>query len=139
MISRLKIFTTILILALFSACTPQKRLKRLLSHNPELKTIDTLKLRDTVIFNRKNTDTVFKFKKNDTIWCDDIRLIIKDSNIYLETFYKPDTVYKNIKIPVDRFPVVKVDKLDKILGFLPWICAVVIVFILSLVAKKIFS
>jgi hypothetical protein len=61
---------------LLSSCSPQRRLSRLLALHPELKTPDTLVIRDTIpiFLHETNNDNlaglkIFIFIKNNSLYC----------------------------------------------------------------------
>ena len=55
-----------ILLLLLVSCTPQKRLNRLITKHPNLIQLDTLIVRDTIVVNSYNYDTVTTFKYSDT-------------------------------------------------------------------------
>jgi len=53
---------SLLLLLLLTSCSPQYRLNRLLALHPELKTSDTIFIRDSLIVPQIQVDTLFDFK-----------------------------------------------------------------------------
>ena len=116
----------LLLLLLFTSCSPSYRLNRLLALHPELKTPDTLLIKDSVIIPQIQADTLFDFKTiRDTVIIEKDRLQIKLSRIHDTLFLtgkcKGDTVYIIRKIPVEKIKIVKPDYLDNFISKLPWI------------------
>ena len=115
-----------LMILLLSSCSPQYRLNRLLALHPELKTIDTLFIRDSLIVPQIQVDTILDLKTiPDTVIIQKDRLQIKLSKIHDTLFLtgkcKGDTVYITRKIPVEKIKIVKPDYLDNFISKLPWI------------------
>ncbi len=111
---------------LLTSCSPQYRLNRLIALHPELKTADTLFIRDSVIVPQVQVDTILDFKTiRDTVVIQKDRLQIKLSKIHDTLFLtgkcKGDTVYITRKIPVEKIRIVKPDYLDNFISKLPWI------------------
>ena len=116
----------LLILCFITGCSPSYRLNRLLALHPELKTPDTLFIRDSLILPQVQVDTMFDFKTiRDTVVIEKDRLQIKLSRIHDTLFLtgqcKGDTVYITRKIPVEKIKIVKADKIDNLISKLPWI------------------
>ncbi len=117
---------SLLLILLLSSCSPQYRLNRLIALHPELKTPDTIFIRDSLIVPQVQVDTMFDFKTiRDTVIIQKDRLQIKLSKIHDTLFLtgkcKGDTVYINRKIPVEKIKIVKPDYLDNFISKLPWI------------------
>ena len=117
---------SLLLLLLLTSCSPQYRLNRLIALHPELKTPDTIFIRDSLIVPQVQVDTMFDFKTiRDTVIIQKDRLQIKLSRIHDTLFLtgqcKGDTVYINRKIPVEKIKIVKPDYLDNFISRLPWI------------------
>ena len=129
---------SLLLLLLLSSCSPQYRLNRLLALHPELKTPDTIFIKDSVIVPQVQVDTLFDFKTiRDTVIIQKDRLQIKLRKIHDTLFLtgkcKGDTVYINRKIPVDKIRIVKPDYLNNFISKLPWIVIGLICLILFFV------
>ena len=99
---------SILILLLVS-CSPQKRLNRLISKNPNLIQLDTLIVRDTIVIESYNYDTVTTFKYSDTT------IIVNTEKVLARYYYdtlrqeiwhqiecKEDTIFYEKLVPVEK-------------------------------------
>ena len=96
---------SILILLLVS-CSPQKRLNRLITKNPNLIQLDTLIVKDTIVIESFNYDTVTTFKYSDTTIIVNTEKVLARyyydtlrQEIYHEIECKGDTVYYYKEIP----------------------------------------
>jgi len=78
---------SILILLLVS-CSPQKRLNRLITKHPNLIQLDTLIVRDTIVIESFNYDTVTTFKYSDTT------IIVNTEKVLARYYY--DTLRQEI-------------------------------------------
>jgi hypothetical protein len=106
---KLIIFIFLLAALLFTACSPQKRLARLLKHHPELISHDTIHLKDTFISKSVKLDSFFLYdslKTFDTITLNNGKLTVRIIKIYdtlkVSGECKSDTIIINKTIPVDR-------------------------------------
>ena len=129
---------SLLLILLLTSCSPQYRLNRLIALHPELKTPDTIFIRDSLIVPQVQVDTMFDLKTiRDTVIIQKDRLQIKLSKIHDTLFLtgkcKGDTVYINRKIPVEKIKIVKPDYLDNFISKLPWIVIGLICLVLLLV------
>jgi hypothetical protein len=111
------------ILILFTACSPAKRLNRLLRENPELVKSDTIRINDTIALPGIKADTVVLFsqlKDIDTIRIEKeklkIQLIRKYDTLYLTGEKQPDTVFYTREIEVPKIQIV--EEKNKISWFL---------------------
>lgn len=99
---------SILILLLVS-CSPQKRLNRLITKNPDLIQLDTLIVRDTIVIESFNYDTVTTFKYSDTT------IIVNTEKVLARYYYdtlrqeiwheiecKEDTIFYEKLVPVEK-------------------------------------
>ena len=128
----------LLLILLLSSCSPQYRLNRLIALHPELKTPDTLFIKDSVIIPQIQVDTMLDLKTiRDTIIIQKDRLQIKLSRIHDTLFLsgkcKGDTIYITRRIPVEKIKIVKPDYLDNFISRLPWIVIGLICLILLFV------
>ena len=105
-----------LCLLLVIACSPERRLARLLENNPQLLKTDTVWKHDTVITKEVKADTVFKLDTlalKDTITLEKerlkVQLVYKDRKIYLNGECKPDTVFIKEPIISKKYTVEKTD------------------------------
>jgi len=124
--SAMKTTLSLLLLLLFTSCSPSYRLNRLIALHPELKTPDTLFIKDSVIIPQVRFDTLFDYKTiPDTVIIQKDRLQIKLRKIHDTLFItgkcKGDTVYITRKIPVEKIKIVKPDRLDNFISKLPWV------------------
>jgi len=99
---------SILILLLVS-CSPQKRLNRLITKHPNLIQLDTLIVRDTIVVNSYNYDTITTFKYSDTT------IIVNTEKVLAKYYYdtlrqeiwhqiecKEDTIFYEKLVPVEK-------------------------------------
>ena len=96
----------------FSACSPQRRLARLLEQHPELTVYDTVKFRDTVAIPAASADTLINLKQmTDTVFIEKDRLSVKlfrqHDTLYVEGNCRADTIYRELRIPVEKIKLVK--------------------------------
>ena len=99
----------ILILIFIIACSPQKKLNRLIKNHPELLTQDTLNLviHDTIYVENIHYDTVTQLSYHDST------IVVNNEKVYLKYFYDTltreifhevtcygDTVYYTKEIPI---------------------------------------
>ena len=127
------------VLLLSVACSPSKRLERLISHHPELMIKDTITFRDTIIMHATKADTAILINSlTDTIYLskDNLQITLKrvHDTLYIEGKCKGDTIYIERKIPVEKIKLVKSDKLDNLITKLPWL----IIGLISLIILTIF-
>jgi len=96
------------------ACSPQKRLQRLVNKHPELMSKDTIRINDTVWVKGVQKDTVFHYREFherilDTIKIerDNLRVEIWriDSMVYVDAECKDTMLVRDIAVPVDRIVV----------------------------------
>lgn len=99
---------SILILLLVS-CSPQKRLNRLISKNPDLIQLDTLIVRDTIVVNSYNYDTITTFKYSDTTIIVNTEKVLAKyyfdtlrQEIWHEIECKEDTIFYEKLVPVEK-------------------------------------
>ncbi len=128
----------LLILCLITGCSPTYRLNKLLALHPELKTPDTIFIRDSLIVPQVQVDTMFDYKTiRDTVVIEKDRLQIKlrkiRDTLFLTGKCKGDTVYITRKIPVEKIKIVKPDYLDNFISKLPWVVIGLICLILLFV------
>ena len=131
----------LILLVFFQACSPQKRLARLIKHHPELTVADTLKLRDTVISPLVTSDTMFNLQQmTDTMFIEKERLSVKlfrqRDTLYVEGKCKPDTIIREVRIPVEKVKIVKGNPKADFLGKLLWALAAVIVITILFKIRK---
>lgn len=134
---------------LFVACSPQKRLNRIIRNHPELIKSDTIYKQDTTVVNGVAHDTIFKTQiTKDTVTIVDKQLTIKYYNDGKTTYLKGkcDTVWVVKEIPVVVNKVVAdiskpkrwYEKIwDNVVNWLAILGIIAVVFIvLDLIASK---
>ena len=89
------------------ACSPQKRLNRLLKHHPELKRDTTVTVYDTTFIPQYSFDTIYNFKNShDTIFMVrnnySVKVFQHNDSIFIGANVKADTIYKEIKVPFTK-------------------------------------
>ena len=108
----MKPITLLLCLAL-AACSPQKKLAKLLAKYPELARTDTITIRDTITI---PGDTIRATEiLRDTIRIENDRQVIRvvriptggpcdtvPVNLEVEGIVKPDTVFYSVEVPMER-------------------------------------
>ena len=79
------------------ACSPQKRLNRLIKKHPELleTKIDTIVVRDTIVIENYDTTVLSKLIKSDST------IVIDNSKVFLKYYY--DTLRQEIHHQVECF------------------------------------
>ncbi|TRZ49289.1 hypothetical protein D4S03_08490 [bacterium] len=108
------------------ACSPEKRLARLVDLHPELKQSDTITIRDTISIPMIQADTVLHIDSLfDTVIIEKDRLQVSvlrlHDTLYLQGKCKADTVIIEKKVPVETIVTVKPDRVDKLITRLPWL------------------
>jgi len=103
-----------LLLTLLPACSPQRRLQRLVVHHPELRIADTLLIRDTIIRASVETDTTLALTRlSDTVIITrdrlEISLVKVHDTIHIRGTCKADTIIRELRIPVEKFKLVKAE------------------------------
>ena len=111
---------------LLAACSPQRRLARLVEHHPELKTADTLCITDTVTLPGVTADTAVPVSViSDPVIVERERLqiIIRKvrDTLYIRGKCKPDTVIIRRQIPVERIHIIRPDNRSALIRRIPWI------------------
>ena len=134
-------YILLIFLALGQSCSPQRRLTRLLEHNPELTVADTVRLRDTVISPMVKSDTFISLSRmSDTVVVEKDRLLVKlfrhHDTLYVEGKCKADTIVRVLRIPVEKIKLVKAEPETDFLFILFLVLAVVA--IIAIIWKKIF-
>jgi len=113
---RLYLVMIVIILALlassFTACSPQRRLQRLVAHYPELLQADTLLVCDTLISAAITADTAVPLTHlADTVVITRDRLEIKlykiHDTIHVKGICKADTIVRELRVPVEKIKLVK--------------------------------
>ena len=97
----------LIIVIFILACSPQKRLNRLIDKHPELSTLDTIRDTVMVIVPKTITDTFISLDSlRDTVIITKDRLtiktVIKDNKIYIEGECDTDTIYQPFETIVEK-------------------------------------
>ena len=98
-----------ILLLLLVSCTPQKRLNRLITKHPNLIQLDTLIVRDTIVIESFNYDTITNFKYSDTTIIVNTEKVL--AKYYFDTLRqeiwhqiecKEDTIFYEKLVPVEK-------------------------------------
>lgn len=98
-----------ILLLLLVSCTPQKRLNRLITKHPNLIQLDTLIVRDTIVIESFNYDTITTFKYSDTTIIVNTEKVL--AKYYFDTLRqeiwhqiecKEDTIFYEKLVPVEK-------------------------------------
>ena len=124
-------FFLLISLLFSSACSPQRRLNRLLENHPELTVSDTVRLRDTVAIPEATADTFVDLKiMTDTVIIEKDRLSVKlfkqHDTLFVEGKCAADTIYRELRIPVEKIKLVKVESKTGILTKILFLIAALI-------------
>ena len=101
------------LLFLFSACNPQKRIARI-AEKYNLKQWETVVYKDTIFIEQKTytfdtqIDTAGNFHKKTDKY--EVKGSIKDSTVYVLFTTKPDTIYIEKPINIETIKVEKIEK-----------------------------
>jgi hypothetical protein len=128
----------VLLISILIACSPQKRLNRLIDHHPELNTVDTLIIRDTVLIPTVRLDTGINIANLlDTVYITEDRLKIKtilvNDTLYIEGECEGDTIIKEHIVYVDKVKYVEQDYVAK---YWKWGVGLFLFLIIFLIAKR---
>lgn len=136
--SLLIILVLILLASSFTACSPQRRLQRLVAHHPELRVADTLLVTDTLVTAAIKADTAIALTAlTDTVVIArdklEIKLLKIRDTIRVTGACKADTIVREVRVPVERIKLVKAEAawLSKV----PWIILGVVV--IAVIGKKV--
>jgi len=116
----------LLLIFILASCSPQKRLSRLVNHHPELKIVDTLHIRDTILIPMVRADTLLHIDSLfDTVTFKQDRLKVSvlrlHDTLYLHGICEADTIFVDRKIPVERIITVKPDRVNQLISRIPWL------------------
>lgn len=121
-----------LLIALVISCTPQRRLERLLRKHPELTSIDSITIHDTirVIVPEVRVDTIVTLEQLlDTVYLEQEQLKVK---VWMDRYHKVyiqgkcDTVYID-KIVTRKVPIRIYEKTPMWKKILNWIFALLLI------------
>lgn len=128
------------------ACSPQKRLNRLIDNHPELSQTDTVTVRDTFVIEAIRHDTVLHLDSlQDTVYIQKDRLkiktVIRDNKIFIEGECETDTIFTEILVPVEKLIYVQdtfwTDVKKKFKKYWWWLIVATVLIIAGRFAKKI--
>lgn len=133
----MKALTILLLTILAYSCTCERKLDKVLKKCPELLVNDTIKIRDTIVINGVQKDTVFNYLVKDTI-------IIREGGLTMKYFYNThdSTVYLSGKCDTIYIPYTKDIPVNQILnedskGFNWWmVCAIGLAILLIFLIVK---
>jgi len=119
------ILCILMLVSSFTACSPQRRLQRLVAHHPELRMADTLLVSDTVVTAAITVDTAIPLTRlTDTVVIArdklEIKLVKIRDTIHVTGTCKADTIVREVRVPVEKFKLVKAEA-GGWLSKLPWI------------------
>jgi len=132
----------ILFLSLLSfilcACSPQKRLERLLKQYPELCITDTINITTPVPIPAKNAEFVVNYTYRDTLIslysADSMKLsysVINDSIIKVFVHVPADTIFITQNIPVEKIKIIKPDNWGLFIEKIPYVALALISLLLA--------
>lgn len=121
----MKALTILLLTILAYSCTCERKLDKVLKKCPELLVNDTIKIRDTIVINGVQKDTVFNYLVKDTV-------IIREGGLTMKYFYNThdSTIYLSGKCDTIYIPYTKDIPVNQIInedskGFNWWmVCAI---------------
>lgn len=118
----------IVLVLLFAACSPQKKLARIMHKHPYLFTNTTQTLVDTFILSSFSHDTIWHHtKQKDTLYLKTERftqtIIRNGDDIQSKTDIPTDTFYKELKVPVfvpntEKTPTFWQKKISQYIGYI---------------------
>jgi len=127
-----KLIYIIALIALVISCTPQRRLERLLRKHPELTSIDSITIHDTirVIVPEVHLDTIVTLQQlYDTVYLEQEQLKVK---VWMDRYHKVyiqgrcDTVYIN-KIVTRKIPIRIYEKTPLWKKIINWVIAILLI------------
>lgn len=133
----MKALTILLLTILAYSCTCERKLDKVLKKCPELLVNDTIKIRDTIVINGVQKDTVFNYLVKDTV-------IIREGGLTMKYFYNThdSTIYLSGKCDTIYIPYTKDIPVNQILnedskGFNWWmVCAIGLAILLIFLIVK---
>lgn len=134
-----KITLILITLFLFAACSPTKRLERILNRNPQLTAIDTITIHHETITPRIEFRERYITQPNDTIhiYQDKIefKVIRQHDSIYIEIERPADTIRTEIKVPVEVIKYEKPNTWHMFWKRFPWL-VILIILVFAYLYKK---
>ena len=133
----MKALTILLLTILAYSCTCERKLDKVLKKCPELLVNDTIKIRDTIVINGVQKDTIFNYLVKDTV-------IIREGGLTMKYFYNThdSTIYLSGKCDTIYIPYTKDIPVNQILnedskGFNWWmVCAIGLAILLVFLIVK---
>lgn len=133
----MKALTILLLTILAYSCTCERKLDKVLKKCPELLVNDTIKIRDTIVINGVQKDTIFNYLVKDTV-------IIREGGLTMKYFYNThdSTVYLSGKCDTIYIPYTKDIPVNQIInednkGFNWWmVCAIGLAILLIFLIVK---
>lgn len=116
-------------------CSPQKRINRILNRHPELKRDTVYTIHDTTFTKSFSYDTLYNYTHSrDTVVIErknvQVKIYHTNDTIYLKTNVRPDTIIKQIKVPI-RQMVYTIDERKQWSMF--WLGSALVLFLLALI------
>ena len=133
----MKALTILLLTILAYSCTCERKLDKVLKKCPELLVNDTIKIRDTIVINGVQKDTIFNYLVKDTV-------IIREGGLTMKYFYNThdSTIYLSGKCDTIYIPYTKDIPVNQVLnedskGFNWWmVCAIGLAILLIFLIVK---
>ena len=102
-----KLLCLLIVAMLFSSCSAEKRLHRLVALHPELVTKDTIRIQDTTLIPEVRIDTLVHYSRlKDTVTIEKEKLTVRihqvRDTVYIEAVQKQDTIVHVKEIPVEK-------------------------------------
>lgn len=126
----MKTLLLILTLLISFSCTCERKLDKVLKKCPELLLNDTIRIRDTIVINGVQKDTIFNYLVKDTV-------IIREGGLTMKYFYNThdSTIYLSGKCDTIYIPYTKDIPVNQILnedggGFNWWLIACIVLALL---------
>lgn len=134
------IIVSILAILLDFACTPQKRINRILNRHPELKKDTVITYHDTTVLKAFTFDTVYNFKNtHDTVVLErrnyQVKVYHHNDTIFLKADVKADTIFKTIKMPFKQIVYTTDDKKRWLFFWIGSACVLLCLAVLVIVLK----
>lgn len=126
----MKTLLLILTILISFSCTCERKLDKVLKKCPELLLNDTIRIRDTIVINGVQKDTIFNYLVKDTV-------IIREGGLTMKYFYNThdSTIYLSGKCDTIYIPYTKDIPVNQIInedtgGFNWWLIACIVLALL---------
>lgn len=126
----MKTLLLILTILISFSCTCERKLDKVLKKCPELLLNDTIRIRDTIVINGVQKDTIFNYLVKDTV-------IIREGGLTMKYFYNThdSTIYLSGKCDTIYIPYTKYIPVNQIInedtgGFNWWLIACIVLALL---------